>query len=315
MDKKYMEAVSFFPSAIRTRLSGFPEEAQGTVREICIRLNRPVVISAFQGTYFLSRGGGFFRMPPADPYLVSAAEMEECLRILTEYSMHSFQKELNAGFLTVKGGHRAGIAGSVASEAGEISRVSDINSITLRVARQVKGVGEELCRALFSCGLHSTLLAGSPASGKTTLLRDMARCLSSGLLGNYIKTSLIDERGELAAVHHGAAQNDVGMMTDIFDGYPKGEGMAIAIRSMTPQLLVIDEIATEEDARSIRQSMHAGVAVLASVHAGSMDELHRKTHICRLLAEGAFQNIVLLKGAEDPCRIKQVVSGRELVRQ
>lgn len=237
------------------------------------------------------------------------------MRILTEYSLHSFQRELNAGFVTVRGGHRAGIAGTAATGDGKVLSVTDIGSITLRVARQIKGVGEELCRMLFSSGIHSTLLVGAPASGKTTLLRDVTRCLSSGMSGQYCKVSLIDERGELAAVYRGMAQNDVGVMTDVFDGYPKGEGMAIALRSMTPGLLVIDEIATEQDAASIRQSLNAGVPVLATVHAKSMEELHRKKHISSLLAEGAFLNIVLLKGAGEPCCVKQVVSGRELVRQ
>lgn len=313
MDEKYQEACSFFPAQIRESLLTLPQDKQKTVREICLRAERPLIISAFCADYFLSRTGCFSTLLPADPYLVSRAELSETVKRITEYSLHSFQRELNEGFVTVRGGHRAGLAGSAAQSGGGIVSVTDIGSLTLRVARQVIGAGEELCRMLFSTGVSSTLLAGAPASGKTTLLRDMTRCLSDGLSGKGIKISLIDERGELAAVSRGVAQNNVGVRTDVFDGYPKGEGMAIAVRSMTPRLLVVDEIATERDAASIRQGLNAGAAVIATVHAASMEELHRKKHICSLLAEGAFRNIVLLKGAEEPCRIARVVTGRELV--
>ena len=158
----------------------------------------------------------------------------------------------------------------------------------------------------------STLIAGAPASGKTTLLKDIARCLGSGLTGSFVKLSLIDERGEIAAVYRGAPQNDVGITTDVFDGYQKGEGMLIAIRSMSPRALILDEIAGEEDAASVRQGLNAGAAVIATVHAASLDELYRKTHVRTLIAEGAFQKIVILRGADAPCEVAQIAEPKEL---
>ena len=238
--------------------------------------------------------------------------MNQFIRILTEYSIHSYQREINAGFITVQGGHRAGIAGSCVYENGRILSVNDISSVTLRIARQVKGAAENLVRTLYSGGVCSTLIAGAPASGKTTLLKDIARCLGSGLTGSFVKLSLIDERGEIAAVYRGAPQNDVGITTDVFDGYQKGEGMLIAIRSMSPRALILDEIAGEEDAASVRQGLNAGAAVIATVHAASLDELYRKTHVRTLIAEGAFQKIVILRGADAPCEVAQIAEPKEL---
>ena len=312
MDRKFQEAASFLTANIRSRLQAAPDAVQSTAKEICLRAERPLVVSCLDGARFLNRAGEFGRSLPASPYLVTKVELDECVRILTEYSLHSYKREINAGFLTVKGGHRAGVSGSAVCGGSQVLSVTDISSINLRVAREIRGAAAPVARALFSRGVASTLLVGVPASGKTTLLKDLARILGNGELGYSKKISLIDERGELAAVYRGVPQNDVGAQTDVFDGYRKGEGMAIAIRSMSPEVILLDELAGEQDAASIRQSLNAGAAVVASVHAGSLEELARKEHIRALLEEGAFAHIVLLRGAAAPCEIARIVSPGEL---
>lgn len=373
MDRKFLEATEYLTKPIRTLLHPFPEQEQ--VREICLRSEKPLMLSTFAGDYFVGKDGGFLKAPsyfgtwqsvvqaqataqdiqaqecdpptqirknsqnpqtaqaassthtaqPSyaletnegrnfQPYIVSRDELRECVRILTEYSLHSYQREINAGFITIRGGHRAGIAGSCVYEAGRILSVNEISSVSLRIARQITGVADGLVRRLFPERVCSTLIAGEPASGKTTLLKDIARCLSGGVPGYYTKLSLIDERGEIAAVYRGVPQNDVGIMTDVFDGYQKGEGMAIAIRAMSPRALILDEIAGEADAMSVRQGLNAGVAVIATVHASNLDELYRKRHIRALITEGAFEKIVLLRGADAPCQVNEIVEPKELTR-
>jgi len=314
MDKPFMEAAGALPERLRIRLSSLPDELQSLSREICLRSERPLLVSTLRGDYFALHSGGFARLSAAggQPYLLSREELRECVRVLTGYSLHSCQQDINGGFLTLRGGHRAGVVGSCTYENGRILHVGDISSVNLRIARQVKGTAEALVRRIYPEGVCSTLIAGPPSSGKTTLLKDIVRCLSGGRAGYFVKLSLIDERGELAAVRQGAPQNDVGWMTDVLDGYRKGDGMAIAIRSMSPQAVVLDEIAGEEDAASIRQSLNAGVAVIATVHAGSLDELCRKRHIRALLQEGAFRRVVMLRGADMPCAVGQIASPGEL---
>lgn len=307
MDEKFCEAAGYLPSQLKNLLRRLPEQLQGSVREICLRAERPLVVSTFGGEYFADSAGGFHRLLPASPLIVSRDELSECVRILTEYSLHSYVQEINAGFITVRGGHRAGVSGSCVTDGERIVSVGNLSSVNLRVARQVKGCAVSLVRELYRERVGSTLIVGPPASGKTTLLRDMARCLANGEPGYYTRLSLIDERGELAAVSRGVPQNDVGVLTDVFDGYRKGEGMAIAIRSMSPAALILDEIATEADADSIRQSLNAGVAVIVSTHAATLEELCRKRHIRSLLSEGAFANVVLLKSAAEPCRVERII--------
>lgn len=311
MDEKYIEAISCVAPSIRKVAECFPDDLQKNVREISIRAGKPIVVSTFMGEYFFNLSVGFTQSAMGNLYVTTKSEIDECIRTLTEYSLHSFKREINMGFITIRGGHRAGIAGSCVYENGEIIAVNDISSVNLRIARQVNGVADELCRKVFNNGVCSVLIAGAPASGKTTMLKDICRTLAGGKYG-YTKLSVIDERGELAAVYRGVAQNDIGITTDVFDGYKKGEGMNLAIRAMSPKALILDELSTSSDVNSVIESLNAGVYVIATAHASNLDELYRKEHICRLIASGAFQKIVLLGRADTPCTIKEIVTPKEL---
>ena len=112
MDMKYLEAIRSLTKNITAKLSGFPTELQGIVREVSIRTDKPIVISTFHDEYFLKKDGGFSKFMPIMPYIVTKEELFECVRVLTEYSLHSYTSEINSGFITIKGGHRAGICGS-----------------------------------------------------------------------------------------------------------------------------------------------------------------------------------------------------------
>lgn len=312
MDPSYLEAVSALAAGLQDRLKAAPTEIQRSAREICLRAERPLVLSTLQGPCFMRRDGSFAAQLPASPYVVTKEELDECVRVLTEYSLHSYRREINGGYLTVRGGHRAGVCGSAVCGRDEVLSVTDISCINLRIARQIRGSAGPLAEALYQRGVSSTLIAGPPASGKTTLLKDLCRILGGGELGFYKKISLIDERGELAAVWRGVPQNEIGIMTDVLDGYPKGLGMNLALRSLSPEVMILDELAGEEDARSIRQSLHAGCAVIASVHAGSLEELSDQAHIRRLLQERSFAHVVLLRGAGSPCEVKRIIGADEL---
>lgn len=310
MDIKYLEAIRSLAKNLTAMLSSFPTELQGQVREISLRADKPVVISTFGGEYFLKKDGGFSKFMPISPYIVPREELFDCIKVLTEYSLHSYKSEINSGFITIKGGHRAGLCGSCSYSEGKISSISSISSINLRIARQIKGVAQGLVKQLYSNEVGSTLIAGPPASGKTTLLKDIARCLSNGTLAYNTKLSIIDERGEIGAVYRGIPQNDIGIMSDVFDGYKKGDGMEAAIRSMSPKVIMADEISGLDDVEKIKQSLNSGVSIIATAHAQSLDELYRKKYICELLQEGSFKHIILLEDARTPCIIKEIVTPR-----
>ena len=120
-----------------------------------------------------------------------------------------------------------------------------------------------------------------------------------------MRVAVIDERGELSGTFRGSAYNDLGLC-DIMNGYPKGEGIIHAIRALSPQVIVCDELGTEEDCRAVAQGFHAGAWIVASIHAGSLEELQRRSQGRRLLRSGAFRTVTVLTSCDRPCEISGI---------
>ena len=191
----------------------------------------------------------------------------------------------------------------------------DISSINIRIARQVYGCASGVLQAVGKNLRDGVLVAGAPSSGKTTILRDIARQLSSGLCGDVRKVAVVDERGELAGTYRGVPQNDLGPCCDVLDGYPKGEGILQAIRSLSPEFIICDEMGGLADVEAAAQGLNAGVGMISSVHAGSVRELLRRQQALSLLHTGAFGYVVLLEGSREPGRVAGVYKAGDLLAQ
>lgn len=272
------QILSYFPEPLRGRLAVLSPQKRAGLREIRLRAGRAVRLY-HGGTEEELSGFGC-----ASPQL-----LQEILRAVCEDSIHSYARELREGFITLRGGHRVGFCGTAVRGNGTVETVKYVSGFNFRLARSVYGCADALYQSVCADRLCNLLIIGAPGSGKTTVLRDLCR-----QLGNRVRVAVSDERGELAAVYHGLPQNDVGLMTDVLDGYPKGEGLMTAIRVLSPQVLVCDEISGAADTDALLCAVHAGVSVVATAHAGSIEEVHRRPDLAPLFAADVFSSIALL---------------------
>lgn len=285
-------------------LSSVPEKVRRQATEIRLRTGMPLMISTTEEPVFVLNSGGITYHVRPGVHEVTAEEVHESFRKVCGYSVHSYQNEIRNGYLTVKG-NRVGFCGTAVIEDGKISTVRKISSMNVRIARQVNGAADAVVSLIRREGLQGILIAGAPASGKTTILKDLVRQLADGSVGRYYHTAVIDERAEIGA--HGYA-------CDLFQGYPKGKGMEIAIRTMSPDLMVCDEIGNREDVNAVRQAVHSGVHLVATVHACSPEELVNKPNMRMMLQTGAFSSFFFLQGGQKG-KIYRQMSLRELFNQ
>ncbi|MGM9629356.1 stage III sporulation protein AB [Butyricicoccus sp.] len=277
LEKRLEQAANCLPPQLRTVLEHLPAQEQARCEELRLRAGQLPAVTI----------GGRERLLGSRK--LAQNELEETLRRATAYSVHTFADSLRQGFVTVQGGHRIGVCGQTAVQDGKLLSYRHISSLNIRVARQIPGAADAaLLDQIREDGqVRSALFLAPPGRGKTTLLRDLARQLSD----SGIRTALADERAELAALYEGVPQFDIGTHTDVIDGCPKAEAAMILVKTMSPQLLVLDEITSERDVRAAECASHCGTAVLASAHAWDMDDFRLRPLYRRLLDTQIFTKI------------------------
>ena len=291
--KHFDQATARLPDFILSHLARLPEGLRARATEIRMRAGGIVTLTLPEGP-----------MPLEGCPRLTGAQLAQVLRALCDYSVHSYTEDIARGYVTLPGGHRAGVCGTAVTERGIVTAVRDISSINLRIAREFTGAAGELVARLYPNGcLPGLLISGPPGSGKTTLLRDLARRLSDGDRGSGRRAAIIDERGELAGVREGTPCCAVGANTDVLTGYPKGEGILLAIRSLAPEIILCDELGGETDALALEAGVRTGVRFVATIHAGSADEALARPVARRLLSCGAFDYLAHL---EFPCKIAEI---------
>ena len=276
MPQRYEAACALLPRRLREAALAVPEKEKA--EELRLRQGGRLTLTLPEGEV------------PVPGTRVTGEDLEAVLDIATGSSRYTASQSLRQGYLTAEGGFRIGVCGTAVLEGGEVALYRDLSSLNIRIPREQIGLADRVLPGLLAEGrLESTLVISPPGGGKTTLLRDLVRALSDE---KNLRVSLVDERGELAAVHRGVPQLQVGRHTDVLDACPKAQAIPTLLRAMNPQVIAVDEVAVAGDVAALEQAAGAGVVLLATVHGAGVEDLKRKPILAGMLELGIFRKAV-----------------------
>jgi stage III sporulation protein AA len=315
--------MELFPTSLRHVLERIPADAMDTLEEIRIRENRPLEVS-YGSRFSFVREDGSLTDDFRGAYVPGREVCQSLLERVTNHSIYAVEEELRRGYVTVPGGHRIGLAGRTVLDKGVVSHLRDIAGFNVRMARARIGFAAQVLPGLLdfkSRTIHHTLIVSPPQQGKTTLIRDLARSISSGewhhpaALGwGGRKVGIVDERSEIAASEKGVPTFDLGPRCDVLDACPKAEGIMMMVRSLSPEIIVVDEIGRPEDAAALNEAIHAGVRVLATAHASDLADVFARPVLAKLAADGAFGSYVMLSRVGGKVE-HRIISAEEAVQE
>lgn len=264
----------FLPEKIYALVSNLQMDK---LSEIRLRVNKPIFIH-YNGVYqFLAKNS----------YLVSACDIEEVILRLTKHSVYAYEDNIRQGFLTGDAGERVGLCGTCVFERGNILTIKDITSLCIRVPRQVFGIADFLFKSIFANGIVNLLVVSPPGMGKTTLLREIARQISTKSTKNIL---VLDEKNELFSLN----SFDLGITTDVLSNVDKAYGFTKGVANLRPDVIVCDELSSKTDVEGANFASLSGVKVIASAHASTIEDLRRKPTFNMLFDNKIFDYAVIL---------------------
>lgn len=302
--KEYLNAIGLLPEFYKNILSCVPEDFAKEIKEIRFRNGGAVALHKGNDIYYITTSGKTTLTCYDNVLKTDDKQLQEIVFCLSRRSLHTYQEMIAKGYIPLRGGCKAGVAGRAVMKNGSVYSVSSFNSVNIRVAREFYGCSKSLRELVGDC--RSFLIVGTPLSGKTTLLRDLCRYYSGKNSPSPLKSAIIDERDEIASLSFGCGL-DVGEHTDVLALYPKAIGTEIAVRTLSPDIIVLDEIGGEDEARSLLSAVNTGVDIIATAHGSCIDEVLKRPNIKSLVDAGAFKKAVVLSGKNEPCAVKGIV--------
>ncbi|MCR4796090.1 MAG: hypothetical protein K5898_13170 [Ruminococcus sp.] len=288
--------INYLPERIRELLKAIPIEKMENIMELRLRGGGPVYLVYSDRICYLSQRGELTEMLTDSLFTASGAHIRDIIDRLCHYSMHSCAKQLREGFFVVENGVRVGVSGTYST--GDSAILTDFTSVNFRVSRCVQGCADDIFSKTYG---KNVIICGGVSSGKTTVLRELCR-----LTGSFRKSTLIDERNEISCLIRGIPQNDVGSLTDVISGSPRSVGIMSAIRTLSPDVIFCDEIASQEDVEAILDGIGCGVVFTVTAHGTNYTDLLRRKEIAYLIEKGRFDLAVFLKGASFPGEVREI---------
>lgn len=281
------------------------------IEEIRLRSQKPLILNANNRDYFYNQNLNKLDTKMDNPYIVTKEDIEQTFQIICKYSIHSFMDDIKKGFITLRGGHRVGLVGKAIVEDGQVKNMKHISSLNIRVSREIIGCSNNILSHIIRGDnqVNNTLIISPPQCGKTTLIRDIVRNLSNGNRDygfKGIKVALIDERNEISGSYLGVPQMDVGIRTDIIETCPKDLGIMMLLRSMSPNLIVTDEIGNIDEIKALYTALNGGVNLITTVHGDSIEDIKSRKELSNLLDKDLFKKVIILSAKKGPGTVEKI---------
>ncbi len=275
----------YLPQRIAFAVGNLPHEVLKTASEIRLRYRGAASVTAGKRNLPFDSSGRVCGQKEA----VSAtqSELAECVSLLARGSMYTVSEFLPFGYLPLQEGGRAGVCGKGLTKNGELTGFLEVTSVDLRLHKNVVDFAAPLIKEFCSRGPVGTVVISPPGMGKTTFLRSAALLLARGVGIRPYRVGVADEREELMA-----GMTELGLM-DVLSGVKKSRALEILTRTMSPQVLICDEL-NHEDALAVSLAQNTGVALIASAHASGVDDLKHRRGLWDMVCSGAFRLAVTL---------------------
>ena len=304
------EIINSLSLNLREKIKNLPK-SNLNIEEIRLRVEKPLILNANNKDYFYNEKTKDLDLKMDNPYIVTREDIEQTFQIICKYSIHTFIDDITKGFITLRGGHRIGIVGKTIVEDGRVKNIKHISSLNIRVSREIIGCSEKILEHIIKNDneVNNTLIISPPQCGKTTLLRDIVRNLSNGNRRygfNGTKVALIDERNEISGAYLGVPQMDVGIRTDIIETCPKDIGIMMLLRSMSPNVIVTDEIGSESEIKALYTALNGGVSLITTVHGDSIEDIQSRKELSRLLDKELFKKVIILSARNGPGTLEKI---------
>ena len=292
---KYEEVYKMLPDNIKNNVKEFLVLEE--VQEIRIKIGKPIIIVlSFQEKIL--------------DYIATKDDLRYMISKISNYSLYAFEEEIKQGYITLKGGHRVGLAGECVISKGEVRTIKNISSLNIRICKEIVGASNKVMRLITENNrVYNTLIVSPPKCGKTTILRDISRNLSNGMYQINLKgkkVTIVDERSEIAACYNGIPQMNVGIRTDVLDNIPKAIGMIMAIRSLSPEVLICDEIGTDSDLEALNMAFNSGVNIIVTVHGYDIDDIYNRRIFKELIDNCILERVILLSNKKGVGTIEKI---------